>query len=54
MKQIRLNAAELNAFRAAAELAGISVSSWMRERLRTVARDELQAASRDVAFLAQD
>jgi hypothetical protein len=52
-KQIRLGAAELETFQAAADLAGLSVSSWMRERLRTVAREELKAAGRDVPFLVQ-
>ncbi len=51
--EFRVQAAEKVAFREAAELAGISLSSWMRERLRYVAIRELEAASRSVAFLPQ-
>lgn len=50
-KQIRLNATELAAFQAAADLAGIPLSGWMRERLRMVARKELEAANQPVPFL---
>jgi len=50
-KQIRLNAIELETFNDAANLAGISVSSWMRERLRQIARSELESAGKPVPFL---
>lgn len=50
---IRLLAAEKQAFRDAADLAGLDLSAWVRERLRMQARKELEAASRSVAFLAK-
>lgn len=52
--QIRAVANEKEAFDAAAELAGLSLSAWMRERLRTAARKELESAGRAVAFLGND
>jgi predicted HicB family RNase H-like nuclease len=51
--QIRMTEAEKAAFNAAAELAGISLSAWMRERLRTASRKELRDAGRDVPFLVE-
>jgi hypothetical protein len=48
---IRLETAEKQAFRDAAELAGLDLSAWVRERLRTTARKELEGAGRPVAFL---
>jgi uncharacterized protein (DUF1778 family) len=50
---IRLGVAEKQAFRDAAELAGLDLSAWVRERLRSAARKELEAASLPVAFLAK-
>ena len=50
---IRLLAAEKQAFRDAADLAGLDLSAWVRERLRLLARKELEAADRPVAFLAK-
>lgn len=52
--QIRADAAEKEAFNAAAELAGASFSTWARERLRAAARKELQEAGQNVAFLASN
>jgi hypothetical protein len=52
-KQIRLNPVELATFQAAADLSGIAVSAWMRERLRAAARAELEAAGREVPFLTE-
>lgn len=49
--EIRLGAAEKQAFKDAADLAGLGVSAWVRERLRRIAAKELQDASRPVAFL---
>jgi hypothetical protein len=49
---VRLERAEKQAFKEAAELAGIPLATWVRERLRHVARRELQAAGRPIAFLA--
>jgi hypothetical protein len=48
---MRLQAAEKEGFRAAAELAGLDLSAWIRERLRQVARKELESAGRAVPFL---
>jgi hypothetical protein len=49
--QVRVNSAEKASFDAAADLAGLPLSTWVRERLRLAARTELQAASQPVAFL---
>jgi uncharacterized protein (DUF1778 family) len=49
--EIRLEAAEKAAFQQCAELAGTTLSAWMRERLRRVARAELEDADRKVPFL---
>jgi uncharacterized protein (DUF1778 family) len=49
--QIRLNPSEKEAFEKAAELAGIAVSSWVRERLRKAAIRELEDASQPIPFL---
>jgi uncharacterized protein (DUF1778 family) len=48
---VKLKADEKEAFKDAAELAGVPLSSWVRERLRRVAVRELQEAARPVAFL---
>ena len=47
---IRVEADEKEAFKNAADLAGISLSSWVRERLRRVAARELQEAAQPVPF----
>src|SRR5579883_2108795 len=49
--QVRLDEAEKRAFTEAAELAGLALSAWVRERLRLQARKELEKAHRTVAFL---
>ena len=49
--QIRVSAEEKVAFQAAAQLAGIPLSAWIRERLRWAATRELEQADRPVAFL---
>jgi hypothetical protein len=49
--KIRMDAAEKQAFRDAAEVAGIPVSAWMRERLRRAAIRDLEEAARPIAFL---
>jgi uncharacterized protein (DUF1778 family) len=49
---IRLETNEKRAFKDAADLAGLALSAWVRERLRRAARDELQEARRPVAFLS--
>jgi uncharacterized protein (DUF1778 family) len=49
--ELRLDTAEKRAFRDAANLAGMALSVWVRERLRKAARKELGDADRPVAFL---
>jgi uncharacterized protein (DUF1778 family) len=49
--QIRLEPLEKKAFTDAASLAGLDVSSWVRERLRRAAVLELEAAAMPIAFL---
>lgn len=49
--EVRLGPAEKQAFKNAAELAGLGVSAWVRERLRRVATKELQEADQPVPFL---
>jgi uncharacterized protein (DUF1778 family) len=49
--QIRVRPSEKDGFQAAADLSGLALSAWMRERLRRAAAKELQAASRPIAFL---
>ena len=48
---VRVNDAEKEGFRAAANLAGIPLSAWIRERLRLVATSELAQANKRVTFL---
>lgn len=48
---VRLEAREKEAFRDAADLAGVPLSTWVRERLRQIAVRELEKAARPVAFL---
>ena len=50
--QIRVNAAEKEAFTEAAKLDGKKRSEWMRDRLRRLARQELERAGKKVPFLA--
>jgi predicted HTH domain antitoxin len=49
--QVRLLQEEKDAFEDAAKLAGLSCASWMRTRLREIARKELEAAQKKVKFL---
>lgn len=48
---MRMEVAEKRAFRDAADLAGLDLSAWVRERLRAAARKELEVAGYPVAFL---
>ena len=48
---VRLEKTEKAAFKDAADLAGVPLASWIRERLRQIAARELQKAARPVAFL---
>lgn len=49
--EVRMEPAEKAAFQTAADLSGLSLSSWVRERLRRVARTELEDAGKPVPFL---
>jgi len=49
--ELRVKASEKQAFKAAADLAGISMAAWARERLRRATIRELEEASVRVAFL---
>lgn len=48
---IRVAQAEKAAFDMAAEIAGIPLSAWMRERLRSACRKELIEAGLQVPFI---
>lgn len=49
--EIRVESAEKQTFKDAAVLAGIPLSTWIRERLRRVAIRELEAAGHSISFL---
>jgi uncharacterized protein (DUF1778 family) len=49
--QIRLTDEEKQGFQAAADLAGIPLSSWVRERLRHGAIRELEGAGQKIPFI---
>jgi hypothetical protein len=49
--QIRLNAAEKQAFSDAAEFSGESMSAWARAALRRIAREKLEEFGKPVPFL---
>jgi len=51
LTQIRLLASEKAGFEEAAELSGLSLSAWMRTRLRMIAKKELEAEGLPVEFL---
>jgi hypothetical protein len=48
---VKLKTDEKEAFKHAADLAGVSLSTWVRERLRWAATKELQNYGREVPFL---
>jgi hypothetical protein len=50
--QVRLLQVEKDTFEDAAKLAGLSSASWMRSRLRDMARRELESAKKKVKFLS--
>lgn len=50
--QIRLTDEEKQGFQAAANLAGIPMSSWVRERLRLAAIRDLESAGQKIPFVA--
>lgn len=49
--EVRVSEAEKQSFQTAADLSGLSLSSWVRERLRKVAKQELEEAGHPVIFL---
>jgi uncharacterized protein (DUF1778 family) len=49
--QLRVTATEKQAFSDAADLDGKKLAEWIRDRLRRLARDELQDGGLAVAFL---
>ena len=49
--ELRLDSAEKEAFVRAAEVAGMSLSAWVRDRLRRASRKELEDMKLPVAFL---
>lgn len=49
--QIRLTDSEKQGFQAAADLAGIPLSSWVRERLRLAAIRDLESAGQKIPFI---
>lgn len=51
--QVRLSSRERSAFEEAAKMAGLSMSAWVRERLRRAARTELQSGGVKVAFIEE-
>ncbi len=50
---IRLEPEEKEAFQQAAEISGLSLSTWARERLRRAARIELEEAGKKIPFIRQ-
>jgi len=49
--QVRMTASEKASFDLAADTAGLSLSSWVRERLRSAALVELQSMGVKVPFV---
>lgn len=49
--QIRLHPNEKEAFERAADLSGIALSAWVRERLRTAAIRELESVGQTASFV---
>lgn len=49
--QVRVTDPEKAAFDTAADLAGLDMSAWVRERLRLAARSELQGYGKPVSFI---
>ena len=49
--QIRLTDTEKQSFEMCADIAGIPLAAWMRERLRVTAQDELEMAGMKAPFM---
>jgi hypothetical protein len=54
LMRIGLQLREKDAFQKAADMAGIALSAWVRERLRRTAVRELEDAGKSIPFLRQD
>lgn len=50
--EIRLEPGEKEGFQMAAEAAGVPLSAWIRERLRRIARQELEDLGESIPFSA--
>lgn len=50
---MRLEELEKEAFSTAADLSGLDLSAWIRERLRKVAKSELEDAGQPVPFIVR-
>jgi hypothetical protein len=48
--KVRLTQSEKQAFQQSAEIAGLPLSGWVRERLRRAARVELEDAGKEIPF----
>jgi uncharacterized protein (DUF1778 family) len=51
--EMRLEPGEKEAFQRAAELAGLTLSGWVRERLRRLAKSELEDVGERAPFLVR-
>jgi hypothetical protein len=49
---LRLQQREKDGFQEAADVAGVPLATWMRERLRRIAAQELEAVGRKNPFLS--
>lgn len=49
--RIRLDKDEKKAFQRATELSGLTLSTWIREKLRRAARIELEDAGEKIPFI---
>jgi hypothetical protein len=49
--KLRITPGEKEGFQTVAEIAGLSLSGWARERLRRAAIRELEDASRPIPFI---
>ncbi len=49
--EVRMQRTEKTTFQECAEMSGLSLSGWIRERLRRAAIKELEDASRPIGFL---
>jgi hypothetical protein len=52
--KVRITPPEKEGFQEAADLAGLSLSAWARERLRRAAIRELEEASRPIPFIGRE